>query len=167
MADSAKKGITVKVDAQLHAQVSQYLKEHNMTMSEFVSLALDNELHPKNEMEDRKMEKMRTLAFQVPEDLFLRIKDYLQRNNMSQKDFVIGLIETELDRDLAQREGELAAQCAPAEQVEEPDGPEETADVSPVEAPGEEEEMEAAYGDDLPEDVHEGQEDSLDFSMEM
>ena len=167
MADSAKKGITVKVDAQLHAQVSQYLKEHGMTMSEFVSLALDNELHPKNKMEDKKMEKMRTLAFQVPEDLFLQIKDYLQRNNLSQKEFVIGLIETELDRDLAQREGELAAQCAPAEQAGETDGPEETADVSPVEAPGEEEEMESAYGDDLPEDVHEEQEDSFDFSMEM
>ena len=165
MADSAKKGITVKVDAELHAQVSQYLKEHDMTMSEFVSLALDNELHPKNEMEDKKMGKMRTLAFQVPEDLFQRIKEYLQRNNMSQKEFVIGLIETELDRDLAQRE--MAAQCAPAEQVGEPDGPEEKADVSPAEAPGEEEEMEAAYGDDLPENIPEEQEGSFDFSMEM
>ncbi len=167
MADSAKKGITVKVDAELHAQVSQYLKEHGMTMSEFVSLALDNELHPKIEMEDKKMEKMRTLAFQVPEDLFLRIKDYLQRRGLSQKEFMIGLIETELDRDLAQREGEMAAQCAPAEQVGEPDGPEETADVCPVEAPSEEEETEAAYREDVPEDVHEEQEDSLDFSMEM
>ena len=148
MADSAKKGITVKVDAELHAQVSQYLKEHGMTMSEFVSLALDNELHPKIEMEDKKMEKMRTLAFQVPEDLFLRIKDYLQRNNLSQKDFVIGLIETELDRDLAQRESERQAQCDPAEQTGETDGQVETADVCPFEAPVEEEEMDAAYGAD-------------------
>ena len=31
------------------------------------------------------MEKMRTLAFQVPESLFQRIKDYLHRNNMTQK----------------------------------------------------------------------------------
>ena len=33
MADTAKKGITVKVDAQLHAEVSAYIKEHGMTMS--------------------------------------------------------------------------------------------------------------------------------------
>ena len=36
----AKKGITVKVDAALHAEVKQYLEEHGMTMAEFVTLAL-------------------------------------------------------------------------------------------------------------------------------
>ena len=46
---------------------------------------------------------MRTMAFQVPEELFQRIKGYLQRNNMSQKQFVLGLIEAELDREQAQR----------------------------------------------------------------
>ena len=49
---------------------------------------------------------MRTLAFQVPDDLFRRIKEYLQRNNMTQKEFMIGLIENELARDLAEREAE-------------------------------------------------------------
>ena len=49
------------------------------------------------------MGNMRTLAFQVPEELFQQIKDYLQRNNMTQKEFVIGLIETEINRDLSQR----------------------------------------------------------------
>ncbi len=49
------------------------------------------------------MGNMRTLAFQVPEELFHKIKDYLQRNNMTQKEFVIGLIETEIERDLTQR----------------------------------------------------------------
>ncbi len=46
---------------------------------------------------------MRTLAVRVPEELFHKIKDYLQRNNMTQKEFVIGLIETEIQRDLTQR----------------------------------------------------------------
>lgn len=32
------------------------------------------------------MGNMRTMAFQVPEELFQRIKDYLHRNNMSQKE---------------------------------------------------------------------------------
>ncbi len=49
------------------------------------------------------MGDMRTLAFQVPEELFHKIKDYLQRNNMTQKEFLIGLIETEIERDLTQR----------------------------------------------------------------
>ena len=50
------------------------------------------------------MGNMRTMAFQVPEELFQRIKDYLHRNNMSQKEFVLGLIETELNREQADSE---------------------------------------------------------------
>ena len=86
MAADGKKGITVKVDAALHAEITQYLQDHGMTMTEFVTLALQDELHPKiDEKEGKNMEKMRTLAFQVPESLFQRIKDYLHRNNMTQK----------------------------------------------------------------------------------
>ena len=105
MATEEKKGITVKIDAALHAEVRQYIEQHGMTMAEFVALALENELHPKFQQEEKKMENMRTLAFQVPESLFQQIKGYLQRNNMTQKQFVIGLIETELDREQNEREG--------------------------------------------------------------
>ena len=34
MPDVAKKGITVKVAAELHAEVSEYIRSHGMTMSE-------------------------------------------------------------------------------------------------------------------------------------
>lgn len=107
MPNGEKKGITVRIDADLHAQVSQYLRDHSMTMAEFVSLALDDELHPKNQMkEGSTMANTRTIAVQVPEDLFQRIKDYLQRNNMTQRQFLIGLIEDELERDQTERESE-------------------------------------------------------------
>ncbi|MEE0968757.1 MAG: hypothetical protein U0M06_05235 [Clostridia bacterium] len=77
MATEEKKGITVKVDADLHAEVRQYLEQNGMTMGEFVAIALHNELHPKiSEKEDTQMGNMRTLAFQVPEELFQKIKDY-------------------------------------------------------------------------------------------
>ena len=106
MSTEAKKGITVKVDSGLHAEVTQYLGEHGMTMGEFVTLALTDELHPKIQVkEEKNMENKKTLAFQVPEDLFLRIKEYLQRNNMTQKGFIIRLIERVLDRDQVMREG--------------------------------------------------------------
>lgn len=42
-----KKGITVKIDADLHAEVREYIEQHGMTMAEFITLAVDNELHPK------------------------------------------------------------------------------------------------------------------------
>lgn len=60
------KGITVKIPADLHAEVKAYLEAHGMTMGEFIAQAVDNELHPKIQMtqEDKNMERMRTLAFQ-------------------------------------------------------------------------------------------------------
>lgn len=117
MPSKEKKGITVKIDAGLHAEVRQFLESHGLTMAEFVAQALRNELHLQiSAKEDKYMGNMRTMAFQVPEELFQKIKDYLQRNNMTQKQFVIGLIETEINRDLEQRaatseQRESAAVC--------------------------------------------------------
>ena len=102
---SEKKGITVKVDAELHAQVREYIEAHGMTMGDFVAQALDNELHPKIQ-EGQNMSNMRTMAFQVPQEMFDEIKDYLNRHHMKQKDFVLGLIRAELDRDQQQTETE-------------------------------------------------------------
>ena len=98
---SEKKGITVKVDAELHAQVREYIETHGMTMSDFVAQALDNELHPRIQ-EGQNMGNMRTMAFQVPEEMFQEIKDYLSRHHIKQKDFVLGLIRAELDHDRQQ-----------------------------------------------------------------
>ena len=100
------KGITVKIDAGLHAQVREYVETHGMTMGEFVAQALDNELHPKFQMKEiNNMANTRTIAFQVPEDLFQRIKEYLTRNNMTQRQFFLSLIEAELERDQTERSG--------------------------------------------------------------
>ena len=102
MPDNEKKGITVKVDAQLHAQVREYIEAHGMTMGEFVSKALNSELHPSQTRGGVNMAN-RTIAFQVPEETFDRLKDYLSRHpGLTQKDFVLGLINAELDRDMQQ-----------------------------------------------------------------
>lgn len=55
----------------------------------------------------------RTLAFQVSEELFMRIKDHLKKTGMSQKDFVIRLKdekETEVFPYLARIEKSLKEQ---------------------------------------------------------
>ena len=79
------------------------------------------------------MEKMRTLAFQVPEDLFQKIKDYLHRNGISQKAFVIGLIEQEIERDLTEREAHSETQADDLEPGEEDTEQDETALVDDFE----------------------------------
>ncbi len=42
MPTNEKKGITIKIDAELHAEIRQYLEEHEMTMAEFITLAVQN-----------------------------------------------------------------------------------------------------------------------------
>lgn len=118
------KGITVKIPADLHAELKAYLEAHGMTTGEFIALAVDNELHPKIQIkEEQPMENMRTLAFQVPESLFQRVKAYLERNHMTQKQFVIGLIEAELEQDEAQYHAEH-----PEEQEDEEESDEQNQD---------------------------------------
>lgn len=118
------RGVTVKIPAELHAEVKAYIEAHNMTMGEFITLAVDNELHPKLELkEDKNMERMRTLAFQVPDSLFQRVKAYLERNHMRQKQFVIGLIEAELEQDEAQYQA-----SHPEEQEDEEESDDQTED---------------------------------------
>lgn len=88
MPSDGKKGITVKIDEGFHAEVRKYFEDHNMTMSEFVKIELQNELHPKVQTKENKiMEKTRTLTFQVLDDFFQRIKAYLNRNNMTQYEY--------------------------------------------------------------------------------
>ena len=63
---------------------------------------------------------MRTMAIQLPEELFERLKAYLKRNNLKQKQFIIGLIEDALEQD----EEDTTAQ-ADSESASETDGPDE------------------------------------------
>lgn len=75
----------------------------------------------------------RTMAFQIPEDLFQRIKAHLERETqrtgrkLTQREFVVGLIEDALDAAERQAGGDSPAQD------EEP--PCEEAGASPCEAP--------------------------------
>ena len=124
----SKRGISVQVDAALHAEVKEYMEAHGMTMGDFVSLALQNELHPKQMEGENLVEKQRTIAFAVPESLFQKIKAYLQRNNLTQKQFFLSLIEAELERE----EQMLTTAASEEEGLEDP----ETLDES--EAPAEE-----------------------------
>ena len=143
------RGVTVKIPAELHAEVKAYIEAHNMTMGEFITLAVDNELHPKLELkEDKNMERMRTLAFQVPDSLFQRVKAYLERNHMSQKQFVISLIEAELEQDEALYQ---------SEQTEEQEDEEESDDQTEDEE-AEEEIQEETADEFVPQEAQESPE---------
>lgn len=165
MSETEKKGITVKIDADLHAQIRQYIEANGMTMTEFVSQALDDELHPKTTIKEEKyMGNMRTMAFQVPEDLFQQIKDYLDRHHMTQKQFVLGLIQDELDRDYEEQQ----AMAEKQQSEDEPDEDEnEELDEAEDEALSEEDEESEDEDEDEDLDESEDPEESEDEGMSM
>ena len=47
------------------------------------------------------MDNTRTVAFQIPEELFQELKKYLKKHDLKQKEFILGLIQQALadDRD--------------------------------------------------------------------
>ena len=122
MAD--KKNLCALIPADLHARVRQEQERSGQTLSEYVEQLIQNYYDMK---ENKKMTgDMRTMAIQLPEELFERLKAYLKKNNLKQKQFIIGLIEDALEEDeestIAQAESEGSSE------TEDPDEPDEDTD---------------------------------------
>ena len=122
MAD--KKNLCAQVDTALHMRVRQEQERSGQTLSEYVEQLIQNYYDMK---ENKKMTgDMRTMAIQLPEELFERLKAYLKKNNLKQKQFIIGLIEDALEEDeestIAQAESEGSSE------TEDPDEPDEDTD---------------------------------------
>ena len=64
------KGVTCKIPLDLHNQISEEIRETESTMSKFIEMII-REHYEKGA--NRIMEKGRTLAFQVSEELFQRV----------------------------------------------------------------------------------------------
>ena len=119
-----KKNLCAMIPADLHARVRQEQERSGQTLSEYVEQLIQNYYDMK---ENKKMTgDMRTMAIQLPEELFERLKAYLKRNNLKQKQFIIGLIEDALEEDeestIAQAESEGSSE------TEDPDEPDEDTD---------------------------------------
>ena len=115
MAD--KKNLCAQIDTVLHARVRLEQEQSGKTLSEYVEQLIQNYYNMK---ENIKMTgDMRTMAIQLPEELFERLKTYLKKNNLKQKQFIIGLIEDALEQD----EEDTTAQAGSenASETEEPD----------------------------------------------
>ena len=111
--------LTVSIPDDLHQKIREELEKQGITTSQFIEQAVTNFFEKSKG--DNNM-ATRTLAFQVSEELFQRIKAYLVRyeeihhRKLSQKEFVIGLIEAELDE--ADEEFEAAEAAAATENSE-------------------------------------------------
>ena len=113
MAD--KKNLCAQIDTALHMRVRQEQERSEQTLSEFVEQLITDYYKMK---ENSKMTgDMRTMAIQLPEELFKRLKAYLKKNNLKQKQFIIRLIEDALEED----EAEDTAEQLETEESDEPD----------------------------------------------
>lgn len=120
--------LTVSIPDDLHQKIREELEKQGITTSQFIEQAVTSFFeNPKGETNMA----TRTLAFQVSEELFQRVKAYLARyeeihhRRLSQKEFVIGLIEAELDE--ADEEFEAAEAAAATESPEVEQAAEESA----------------------------------------
>ena len=91
--------LCAQVPVSLLAKIREEQEKSGLSRGEYITQLLLNYY----EKGEKSMDFNKTLAFQIPEPLFNRIKDHLEREKkrtgkrLSQKDFVIGLIERALD----------------------------------------------------------------------
>ena len=69
-----QKGITCRIPLELHNRISEEIKATGSAMGQFIEMII-REHYEKGEK--KMMEKGRTLAFQVSEELFQKVKEYL------------------------------------------------------------------------------------------
>lgn len=88
-----RKNLCAMIPETLHTQARTEQEQMNLTLSQYVEMVLKEHF----ENGGKEMAKgTRTLAFQVSEEFFERIKTHLKVTGLSQKDFVLGLIEQAL-----------------------------------------------------------------------
>lgn len=95
-----QKNLCAMIPAELHSRVRAEQERAGVTLSAYITELLTDYYEGGIE----KMEKgMRTMAFQMPEEMFQRLKKLLEQESartgkkVSQKEFVLGLIQRALD----------------------------------------------------------------------
>ena len=101
-----KRNLCAMIPVELHERVRAAQEQAGVTLSVYITELLTNYY----EGGDEKMTKgVRTMAFQMPEELFERLKAHLDRESartgkkVSQKEYVLNLIRQTLDE--AEQEG--------------------------------------------------------------
>ena len=106
------KNICGKIPVELHEKLKLEVEELGISIPKYLEMVIEEHMTRKGEKTD--MANSRTVAVQVTEDLFSRLKAVLAKNGMKQKDFLIGLIEEALEKE----EAKWKAESEEAEETE-------------------------------------------------
>ena len=136
------KNICGKIPVELHEKLKLEVEELGISIPKYLEMVIEEHMTRKGEKTD--MANSRTVAVQVTEDLFSRLKAVLAKNGMKQKDFLIGLIEAALEEEEAKwkAESEEAEETEgePAEsEMEDPETAESESDEESAEPEADEE----------------------------
>lgn len=103
------KNLCAQIPIELHNQVTEARARLGQTTNEYITMLITEYYKMKKEgVKEMEGTGTRTMAFQIPEELFQRLKAHLDRESartgkkVSQKEFVLGLIRQVLDE--AERE---------------------------------------------------------------
>lgn len=106
------KNICGKIPVDLHEKMKLEIEELGISIPKYLEMVIEEHMTRKGEKTN--MADLRTVAVQVTEDLFSRLKAVLAKNGMKQKDFLIGLIEEAIEKE----EAKWKAESAEAEETE-------------------------------------------------
>ena len=106
------KNICGKIPVELHEKLKLEVEELGISIPKYLEMVIEEHMTRKGEKTN--MADLRTVAVQVTEDLFSRLKAVLARNGMKQKDFLIWLIEDAIEKE----EAKWKAESEEAEETE-------------------------------------------------
>ena len=106
------KNICGKIPVELHEKLKLEVEELGISIPKYLEMVIEEHMTRKGEKTN--MADLRTVAVQVTEDLFSRLKAVLAKNGMKQKDFLIGLIEEAIEKE----EAKWKAESGEAEETE-------------------------------------------------
>ena len=140
------KNICGKIPVELHEKLKLEVEELGISIPKYLEMVIEEHMTRKGEKTN--MADLRTVAVQVTEDLFSRLKAVLARNGMKQKDFLIGLIEDAIEE--TEMEDPETAKSEPDEESVEPEAEEPETEALEAETDGEMTEPDEAEADEEP-----------------
>ena len=136
-----------KIPVELHEKVRAEIEEKDTSTQIFIQQVIEEHFNRLEDKGEESMEK-RTLAVQVTEELFQRVKWAVTKEGVKQKDFIIRIIEKAVEEVEAKWQ-----ELDQPEEIEETDNLEEAEDTSEEEVvESAEEETDAEISEDAEEE---------------
>ena len=156
------KNICGKIPMDLHEKVREEIELTESSTQKFLQQVIEEHFDRLEGKGEISMEEVRTVAVQVSEELFQRLKVVIGKKHMKQKDFLIGLIEDAIEKEEAKWKAESeeaeetemedpeTAKSEPDEESAEPEAEEPETEALEAETDGEMTEPDEAEADEEP-----------------